>query len=485
VSWLIRYSALLLVGVAIALSWPQLFIPIFLVFMGGALAYVGDQLGIYWGKKRISIFGLRPKQTAVFISVVTGLLITLLTLMVASYLSENVKIALFEIDTLIETQDELRSHQKQILHKNKALEAKNKSIQAEVEVLQKEKAALETIRDDLNAIKQGLEKKIAEVEESLLQLKEDKQRRIVEIERLSKIVEKKETALVAIHKGQPLLDTPVIVRFDATKDDISRLALTMLGDLKQAVEATGVHIDTDAFVRAEAELTTSILAELAKIRTTLASEGTVVNECCIQPVSLRNVSIDEKLQAVKFQVKPNIFVFGKDEEVARTSIDGRLTEERILDQLFYFDQQVLSVMRDKGVSSNSLRIRTRKISSRQLVNFYKIVRLVRDLGRPVMVRFVTLSPVYSYGEIDAIYKVEELPGPWVPEGRELGRTSVTATAVTSPPPSNVPPVVGVPTSPPSPPEPDYGFTDRETPVPSVIPLPRNDLEAPPGAPPGP
>ena len=425
-TWLIRYSALLLVGAIIALYWPELGIPIFLVFMGGALAYVGDQLGIYWGKKRISIFGLRPKQTAVFISVVTGLLITLLTLMVASYLSENVKIALFQIDTLIQKQDELRNEQRQILKKNKSLEAKNKSIQAAKELLQEEKAKLEKARSELLKEKGELENKIVEVEDSLLQLKEDKLRKIGEIERLSRVVEKKETALVAIHKGQPLIESPIIVKLDARREEISRLAMSMLMDLKQAVESLGVSIDTEKFMDAEEALTSSILKKLEKIREACEKEGTVVTECCIQPVSLRNVSIDEKLQSVNFQVKPNLLVFGKEEEVARTSIDGRLAEERILDQLFYFDKQVISVMREKGVSPNSLRIRMRKISSRQLVKFYEIVRRVRELGRPVLVRLVTLSPVYSYGEINVSYLVEELPGPWNPKGRELARTTVAS-----------------------------------------------------------
>ena len=429
-TWLIRYSALLLVGAIIALYWPELGIPIFLVFMGGALAYIGDQLGIYWGKKRISIFGLRPKQTAVFISVFTGLLITLLTLMVASYLSENVKIALFQIDTLIETQDELRNDQRQILRKNKSLEADNKVIQEEAQALKNEKAELEKARANLLHEKGELEKKIVEVEDSLLQLKEDKLRKIAEIERLAKIVEKKETALVAIHKGQPLIETPILVKLDAKREEISRLALSMLMDLKQAVESKGVTIDTKKFMEAEEALTSSILQKLAKIRAACEKEGAVVAECCIQPVSLRNVSIDEKLQSVNFQVKPNLLVFGKEEEVARTSIDGRMAEERILDQLFYFDKQVISVMREKGVSPNSLRIRMRKISSRQLVKFYEIVRRVRELGRPVLVRLITLSPIYSYGEINVSYLVEELPGPWTPQGRELVRATVKSTPET-------------------------------------------------------
>ena len=48
--------------------------------MGGAIAYIGDKLGTKVGKKKLSIFGLRPKYTSVIVTIITGILISAATL---------------------------------------------------------------------------------------------------------------------------------------------------------------------------------------------------------------------------------------------------------------------------------------------------------------------------------------------------------------------------------------------------------------------
>jgi uncharacterized protein (DUF3084 family) len=71
-----------------------------LLLVSAIIAYVGDWLGTAVGKRRISLFGLRPRVTAIIITISTGILITLLTLLTASLLSDNVKIALFSVQQL-------------------------------------------------------------------------------------------------------------------------------------------------------------------------------------------------------------------------------------------------------------------------------------------------------------------------------------------------------------------------------------------------
>src|SRR2546421_5916237 len=49
------------------------------VLMGGIIAYNGDLIGRKYGKKRVTLFGLRPKHTAILITSVTGVFISGLT----------------------------------------------------------------------------------------------------------------------------------------------------------------------------------------------------------------------------------------------------------------------------------------------------------------------------------------------------------------------------------------------------------------------
>ncbi len=51
-----------------------------LLIAGGVIAYVGDRLGTYIGKKRLSAWGLRPRHTALLYTVLSGGLIAVLTL---------------------------------------------------------------------------------------------------------------------------------------------------------------------------------------------------------------------------------------------------------------------------------------------------------------------------------------------------------------------------------------------------------------------
>ena len=48
---------------------------VIIALMGGLIAYMGDKLGTKVGKRRMSLFGLRPKHTSIIVTIVTGLLV--------------------------------------------------------------------------------------------------------------------------------------------------------------------------------------------------------------------------------------------------------------------------------------------------------------------------------------------------------------------------------------------------------------------------
>ena len=56
------------------------FLLLALLVLGGVLSTLGDRLGSRVGKARLSLLGLRPKRTAVVITVLTGSLISALSL---------------------------------------------------------------------------------------------------------------------------------------------------------------------------------------------------------------------------------------------------------------------------------------------------------------------------------------------------------------------------------------------------------------------
>ena len=57
---------------------------VLLIFLAGVTAYAGDRLGMFVARRRLSLFGIRPRRTGQIVGVVAGILITLTTLIVLS-----------------------------------------------------------------------------------------------------------------------------------------------------------------------------------------------------------------------------------------------------------------------------------------------------------------------------------------------------------------------------------------------------------------
>jgi uncharacterized protein (DUF3084 family) len=71
-----------------------------LLVLGGVLSTLGDRLGSKVGKARLSLLGLRPRSTAVLITVLTGSLISAISLGLMLLVSDRLRTGLFELDHL-------------------------------------------------------------------------------------------------------------------------------------------------------------------------------------------------------------------------------------------------------------------------------------------------------------------------------------------------------------------------------------------------
>lgn len=80
-----------------------------LIITGGVVAVIGDRVGTKVGKKRLSIFGLRPRHTSTIVTIVTGIVITTLTFGILAAASENVRTALFGMEQLNHSMQETKN----------------------------------------------------------------------------------------------------------------------------------------------------------------------------------------------------------------------------------------------------------------------------------------------------------------------------------------------------------------------------------------
>ena len=71
-----------------------------LLILGGLLSRMGDLLGSYIGKSRLSIFKLRPRRTAVLVTVLTGSLISSFSFGFMILVNKQLRVGLFELNEL-------------------------------------------------------------------------------------------------------------------------------------------------------------------------------------------------------------------------------------------------------------------------------------------------------------------------------------------------------------------------------------------------
>ena len=140
-----------------------------LILVSGVIAYIGDILGRWMGKRRMTVFHLRPRHTAIITSIIAGMLIAVLTLGSAMAVSENVRDGLTKVGIMRRQNHSLREQQKAISQQledtRKGLQGANQrlaALNANLEAVEKQ---VEETKATLDTTKQDLAKKRAEVKE--------------------------------------------------------------------------------------------------------------------------------------------------------------------------------------------------------------------------------------------------------------------------------------------------------------------------------
>lgn len=137
-----------------------------LAFIGGVIAYFGDKIGMKVGRKRLTIFGLRPKHTSVVITVFTGIFISAASITILSVASDDVRTALFEMK---EIQVTLVSNQRQLEQSMQVME----SMEDSLKVIVAERDRAETDLNEAQSQLGEVNKQLEELEYRRASLKEE------------------------------------------------------------------------------------------------------------------------------------------------------------------------------------------------------------------------------------------------------------------------------------------------------------------------
>lgn len=165
---------------------------VIMAIVGGLIAYIADKMGSKVGKKRMSVFGLRPKYTSILLTVISGALIAMLTICVMVISSDSARTALFgmeqikaELKSLNEekniAQDALARAKVEMEEKNRIIEELDEKIRESTRANDDMEAKLADINTkysiaqkevaDLTTSKEALTSEVAALEESTTQLR--------------------------------------------------------------------------------------------------------------------------------------------------------------------------------------------------------------------------------------------------------------------------------------------------------------------------
>ena len=175
---------------------------IIMAVVGGLIAYIADKMGSKIGKKKMSVFGLRPKYTSILLTVVGGSIIALLTIGVMAMASQSARTALFGMDKLQKELKQLNSEKHlaaQALDEAKirveAQNAKINMLDEKIKESTRENDAMEARLGELNAMYNQAQTAVADLTAAQAQLSD-------EIEDLEKTTAALRKGIINMREGQ-------------------------------------------------------------------------------------------------------------------------------------------------------------------------------------------------------------------------------------------------------------------------------------------
>jgi len=297
-----------------------------LLVLGGVLSTLGDRLGSRVGKARLSLFDLRPRRTAVLITVLTGSVISAMSLGLMLLVSQRLRVGLFELDQL---EARLQTSRSQLAasttQRNRAEQDRSRSQvqlhQAEQQLgtLRRSLAPLLAQRGQLEAERDRLGRDVrardGDIRRNEAELAEVRGRITASTKELKDL----ETNLIALRRGDVVISSGQILASAKVRVERADQAKTLVNALLQ-------QANLNAFSRvlpgqpADRQILLVPKIDVAKLEELLTKRGSWV----VSIVSAANVLRGEKQILAFPDLRPNRQVVQAGDVLASTTIEGEL-----------------------------------------------------------------------------------------------------------------------------------------------------------------
>ena len=305
-----------------------------LLALGGVLSTLGDRLGSLVGKARLSLLGMRPRRTAVLITVLTGSLISAISLGLMLLVSERLRTGLFELDRL---EQRLQTSRSQLSRSNSQLASSRLEVaraeqgkreaqtrfeqaQARASKLRQELAPLLAQRNRLELERSRLSQEVkgrdAEIRRTEAELAQVRRRISAGAQELKDL----EGNLIALRRGDVVLSSGQTLAS-------AKVTLERPEQAKEVITALLQQANLNAFRRVlpgqppDRQILLVPQNDISKLEGLLAKPGSWV----VSILSAANVLRGERQVLAFPDLRPNRPVVKAGEVLASTTIEGDLT----------------------------------------------------------------------------------------------------------------------------------------------------------------
>ena len=173
-----------------------------ILLLSALVAYLGDRVAKWAGKRHFRFLGLRPRQTATLVAVLTGVGIALFSYLTFLLVFREARETILQAQAIREERDRLKGEREALLRAKEAMEAEAARALSELNALRAERKELlealeqaEALRGRLEAEAKELQAQVAALEKERLRLEEEKSRLAALLSEREALLREKERAL--------------------------------------------------------------------------------------------------------------------------------------------------------------------------------------------------------------------------------------------------------------------------------------------------
>jgi len=355
------------------------------IIISGLIAFVGDWVGLKIGKKRVSIFGLRPHHTAIVITVISGILIAIITVTMLAISSNDVRTALFGMEEL----------KGKLTYLSREVELRNTQLSSTKEDLKEKITQLQEMEEKYQKLSEDIKNKTSQLEELLIireGLIEEKDKLIEEVEELNATIKALYSGIAWIREGEVILGSDeqialIIIQGQRSIEEIKEELIGFLNEASNKVLAMGAKKDertNQVFIISQEEF--EGIAQ--KIYDT-------DKEMIVRLLSSINVVEGEPIVA-HFDVLENKLVFRIDEEIISEEIENSKVAGEVEKVLLTLLRKVNILAVEKGIIPDP---KSSFVGSISAVNLYNSVKTIVESDTTMKVSIVSVYDTWSSGPL--------------------------------------------------------------------------------------